>query len=227
MGGKVLQRLQSHLVLFKGIHAGVPASGRPLDWAAQGRRGRALDMGRWQRLQQLVSVCVRLSGWDLFWVCLGWGFPFSSLLCSGLSCEAEANVRTCMGTGSTQPSATARSSGCAAEPTATSSGGRGQIRSDGSHPRQLVPTLLGTPCHPCVLESASFQHCYACVSCMDSASCAARCLSGNTSVALCLKGGSFGGPYRSNPHGTVGWAVDDHCRRPLELPGPGAAQPAV
>jgi len=26
--------------------------------------------------------------------CLGWGFPFSSLLCSGLSCEAEADVRT-------------------------------------------------------------------------------------------------------------------------------------
>ena len=174
------------------------------------------------------SVCASVCRGGLsYGVCLGWGFPFSSLLCSGLSRKAEANVRTCMGTGSTQPSATARSSGCAAEPTATSSGGRGQIRSDGSHPRQLVPTLLGTPCHPCVLESASFQHCYACVSCMDSASCAARCLSGNTAVALCLKGGSFGGPYRSNPHGTVGWAVDDHCRRPLELPGPGEAQSAV
>ena len=68
-----------------------------------------------------------------------------------------------MGTGSAQPSATVRSSGCAAEPTATSAGGKGQIRSDGSHPRQLVSTLLGLPCHPCVLESASFQHCYTCV----------------------------------------------------------------
>ena len=90
----MFQRLQSHLVLFIGIHAAVPGPRRPLDWAAQGRRGRALDMGRWQRLQQLVSVCVRLSGWDLFWVCLGLCFSFSSLLCSGLSCEAEADVRT-------------------------------------------------------------------------------------------------------------------------------------
>ena len=122
-----------------------------------------------------------------------------------------------MGTGSAQPSATMRSSGCAAEPTATSSGGRGQIRSDGSHPRQLVPTLLGLPCHPCVLESASFQHSCSC-SCMDSASCAARCLSGNSSVALCLKGGSFEDPYRSQPHGTVGCAADDSARfSPLTL----------
>ena len=28
------------------------------------------------------------------WHGLGLGFPFSSLLCSGLSCEAEADVRT-------------------------------------------------------------------------------------------------------------------------------------
>ena len=123
-----------------------------------------------------------------------------------------------MGTGSAQPYATMRNSGCAALLTATSAGGKGQIRSDESHPRQLVPTLLGTPCHPCVLESASFQHCYAFVSCMDSASCAARCLSGNSSVALCLKGGSFEDPYRSQPHGTVGCAADDSARfSPLTL----------
>ena len=73
------------------------------------------------------------------------------------------------------------------------------------------------PCHPCVLESASFQHSCSC-SCMDSASCAARCLSGNSSVALCLKGGSFEGPYRSQPHGTVGCAADDSARfSPLTL----------
>ncbi|POI21025.1 hypothetical protein CIB84_015229 [Bambusicola thoracicus] len=66
-----------------------------------------------------------------------------------------------MGTGSAQPSATMRSSGCAAEPTATSSGGRGRTNSDGSHSSQLVPTLLS--CHPCVLGSASFQHCQTCV----------------------------------------------------------------
>ena len=73
------------------------------------------------------------------------------------------------------------------------------------------------PCHPCVLESASFQHSCSC-SCMDSASCAARCLSGNSSVALCLKGGSFEGPYRSQPHRTVGCAADDSARfSPLTL----------
>ena len=71
----MFQRLQSHLVLFIGIHAAVPGPGRPLDWAAQGRRGRALDMGRWQHLQQLVSVCVRLSGCDLLWGLFGMGFP--------------------------------------------------------------------------------------------------------------------------------------------------------
>ena len=73
------------------------------------------------------------------------------------------------------------------------------------------------PCHPCVLESASFQHSCSC-SCMDSASCAARCLSGNSSVALCLKGRSLEGPYRSQPHGTVGCAADDSARfSPLTL----------
>ena len=72
---QVLQRLQSHLGFFIGIHAAVPAPSKLLDWAAQGRRGRALDMGRLQRLQQLVSVCVRLSGWDLLWGLFGMGFP--------------------------------------------------------------------------------------------------------------------------------------------------------
>ena len=71
----MFQRLQSHLGLFKGIHAVVPGPSKLLDWAAQGRRGRALDMGQWQRLQQLVSVCVRLSGWDLLWGLFGMGFP--------------------------------------------------------------------------------------------------------------------------------------------------------
>ena len=41
------------------------------------------------------SVCASVCrGGISYGVCLGWGFPFSSLLCSGLSCEAEANVRT-------------------------------------------------------------------------------------------------------------------------------------
>ena len=71
----MFQQLQSHLDLFKGIHAAVPGPSKLLDWAAQGRRGRALDMGRWQRLQQLVSVCVRLSGWALLWGLFGMGFP--------------------------------------------------------------------------------------------------------------------------------------------------------
>ena len=71
----MFQQLHSHLGLFKGIHAAVPGPSKLLDWAAQGRRGRALDMGRWQRLQQLVSVCVRLSGWDLLWGLFGIGFP--------------------------------------------------------------------------------------------------------------------------------------------------------
>ena len=72
---QVLQRLQSHLGFFIGIHAAVPAPSKLLDWAAQGRRGRALDMGQWQRLQQLVSVCVRLSGCDLLWGLFEIGFP--------------------------------------------------------------------------------------------------------------------------------------------------------
>ncbi|XP_046765520.1 uncharacterized protein CLC2DL4 isoform X6 [Gallus gallus] len=42
------------LVFERGIHAAVPGPSKLLDWAAQGRRGRALDMGQWQRLQQLV-----------------------------------------------------------------------------------------------------------------------------------------------------------------------------
>ena len=65
-------------VLFIGIHAAVPGPSKLLDWAAQGRRGRALDMGRWQRLQQLVSVCVRLSGWDLLWGLFGMGWDWVS-----------------------------------------------------------------------------------------------------------------------------------------------------
>ena len=93
---------------------------------------------------------------------------------------------------------------------------------------KLVPTLLISvmplvytgiclflaPLHLCL---HGLQHSCSC-SCMDSASCAARCLSGNSSVALCLKGGSFEGPYRSQPHGTVGCAADGSARfSPLTL----------
>ncbi|XP_040515757.1 uncharacterized protein LOC121109239 isoform X7 [Gallus gallus] len=46
--------LVSALVAVIGIHAAVPGPSKLLDWAAQGRRGRALDMGRWQHLHQLV-----------------------------------------------------------------------------------------------------------------------------------------------------------------------------
>ena len=93
---------------------------------------------------------------------------------------------------------------------------------------KLVPTLLvsvmplvytGICLFPALLHLClhGLQHSCSC-SCMDSASCAARCLSGNTAVALCLKGGSFEGPYRSQPHGTVGCAADDSARfSPLTL----------
>ncbi|POI20777.1 hypothetical protein CIB84_015477 [Bambusicola thoracicus] len=42
-----------------GIHAAIPGPSKLLDWAAQGRRGRALDMGQWQRFHQLVPAARR------------------------------------------------------------------------------------------------------------------------------------------------------------------------